>query len=456
VPGLNDHLGATGTWSNSDASSVTAWFDFADGGTIATAASPTLSATDPIVVSGLHIGPSGAPDPHRFLLVDGETRGVEVAGAIDVAASKLTLTGSPTFSPLLAAPVAVHGNVVDVTRGERVPSEVLGSGDASLVDQTFTLAKKPLTYLPSVDGNDTGVTSTLEIRVSGLSWTEVPTFFGQPPDAPVFTVRENDEGKAVIAFGDGVNGARVPTGVGNVVATYRFGAGASSPPAGSITQLARSIPGVKSVVNPVGAAGGADAEAAESLRKLAPRSALLLGRAVSILDMEAAASVVPGVRTATARWEWDGVRQRPVVKIWYVGDAALAPTISQRLRSLSDPSTPFDVQRAGIYARSLAIDVETDPRRIAADVAAAVKTSLLDPDHGLLAVEQLGIGKALFRSRIFEAVEAVPGALGVRALSLGGAPFISYGYSPPSGTYFYFEPSTTKVTGSPKDDVITA
>ena len=175
--------------------------------TIVAAANTTLSATDPIVLSGLHIGPLGAPI-RIGSCSSTTTRASGRSGAIDVAESTMTLTGSPTFSPPLAAPVVVHGNVVDATRGERVPFEVLGSGDASLVNQSFTLAKAPLTYLPSVDGNDTGVSSSLEIRVDGLLWTEVPTFFGQPSDAPVFTVRENNAGKAVVAFGDGVNGAR--------------------------------------------------------------------------------------------------------------------------------------------------------------------------------------------------------------------------------------------------------
>ena len=44
----------------------------------------------------------------------------------------------------------------------------------------------------------------------------------------------------------------------------------------------------------------------------------------------------------------------------------------------------------------------------------------------------------------------------MRGLWLAGVPFLAYGYAPPSGKYFYFEPATTQVTGSPKDDVITA
>jgi hypothetical protein len=253
----------------------------------------------------------------------------------------------------------------------------------------------------------------------------------------------------VVTFGDGVTGARLPTGSSNVVASYRFGAGASSPPAGSITKIARAAPGLRGVVNPVAAAGGADAEDAEAIRTLAPRSALLLGRAVSIQDMEVAAAAAPGVIAAAAEWRWEGVRQRPVVKVWYIGEPGLEAAVSQRLRALSDPSTPIDVEVAQPLAPALAIDVETDPGAMADDVALAVHAALLDPDTGLLARNRIGVGKPVFRSAIFEAALSVPYALGVRAIHWNGSIFVVYGKSPGAGKYFDFEAGNLTVTGSP-------
>ena len=61
-----------------------------------------------------------------------------------------------------------------------------------------------------------------------------------------------------VDFGDGINGARLPTGNNNVVATYRIEAGADSPPAGKLTVIAQSYPGLQSVVNPVPVSGGSD------------------------------------------------------------------------------------------------------------------------------------------------------------------------------------------------------
>ena len=120
------------------------------------------------------------------------------------------------------------------------------------------------------------------------------------PDAQIYIVRQKDDGTAVVTFGDGVNGAALQTGAGNVVVSYRFGAGAAAPPAGSITKIAKPAAGLRGVINPLAASGGADAEKTEDIRALAPKSALLLGRAVSIEEMEAAAAATPGTGSTPA------------------------------------------------------------------------------------------------------------------------------------------------------------
>ena len=121
------------------------------------------------------------------------------------------------------------------------------------------------------------------------------SFFGAGPQDEVFIVRQNEDGESIVTFGDGETGARLPSGVKNVTATYRFGAGASKPPANLITQMSRPVPGIRRVVNPVGAGGGADADAPKDLQRNAPESALLLGRAVSLPDFEALTREFGGV-----------------------------------------------------------------------------------------------------------------------------------------------------------------
>jgi hypothetical protein len=434
-------------WSNADAPDLTVHFGLVDAGRVGTSDALVLADSDPIVLGKVVAPASGPPAMSSAFLVDAERRGVELGASLDWTTGRLTANPGTGWSPPLVLPVAAYGNVVSATRGQTVPGEALGSGDAT-ANQAFELAKKPLTYVasPTAD-NEAGVASTLAIWVDGVAWRERPSFFGQGPTAHIYLVRHKDDGTAVVTFGDGVHGAVLPSGA-RVAARYRFGAGAASPPAGAIAQLARPVKGLKRVVNPVAAAGGAEAEPASQIRALAPRSALLLGRAVSLLDMEAAAAAVPGVIAAAAAWRWEGTRQRPVVKVWYIGGAGLELTVSRRLRSITDPSTPIDVDVATPIPAALSIDVETDPAYVAADVVIAVQAALLDPAAGLLASARIGIGKPLYRSRIFEAVLDVAGARSVRAIQWRFETWSSYARQPPAGSFFDFAAGHLLVTGS--------
>ena len=139
--------------------------------------------------------------------------------------------------------------------------------------------------------------------------------------------------------------------------------------------------------------GGADEEAASSLQEFAPRSALLLGRAVSLPDLEAAAASYAGVRAVAAEWRWSHVLQVPAAHIWYLADGDLTQLILNKLRSLTQPDTPIQVERALPAEASLSIQIAWDEKRFETDVLNAVRTALTNVDTGILAPEVLGIGK---------------------------------------------------------------
>jgi hypothetical protein len=431
----------TANWQSSDAAYIKVHFGFRPAGIPTVPADLTLRPGAPMLLTPPVEVPQDNKAPSQFLLADKDTNGVALTASIDFVAGQLTPT-KPLVQPLVA-PVTVYGNIVQASRGETVASEVLGSGDGSLANQTFKLKKSPLTYLPAPGG----VTSTLKVYVNGLQWTEVPSFFGVASEAQVYIVRQNDDGESFVTFGDGSRGCRLPSGSNNVIVAYRFGAGKASPPAGSIHQMAKPVQGIASVRNPVAAAGGDDAEAASGLRTYAPRSALLLGRAISMPDMEAAAASVSGVRAVRAEWRWHPLRQRPLVQVWYIGAATLAQDVIQKLRGLSDSVTPIDVEPATPVMGTLSLSIETDPRRIEADVLTDIRAALMDTETGLLAPERIGIGLPLFRSRIFEIVLAVPGALAVTGLHWNGAAFAPYGIEPGAGKYFDFENGTLLLNG---------
>jgi hypothetical protein len=127
---------------------------------------------------------------HDVLLASADQRGLESAASVDFRSHVLTLDSTTTWAPPLELPVHVYGNVVAATRGESVPAEVLGSGDATQVNQSFALGKQPLTYLLSPSSQSQwAAESTLAVYVDGLRWTEVDTFFGAGPDDQVFIAR---------------------------------------------------------------------------------------------------------------------------------------------------------------------------------------------------------------------------------------------------------------------------
>ncbi|SHN40791.1 hypothetical protein [Chitinophaga sp. CF418] len=427
-------------WGNASKATLVVHYGMQFAGRIGDEPNSILMPDDALVFTGQTETPVEERNPAAFLLSDKNNRGVAINGSVDFPHAALIPDQGQDWQPGLVLPVTAFGNVISASRGEQVNAEVLGCGNASQVNQFFKLKKKPLTYLssPTAD-NDQGVKSTLHIYVNGVRWTEVPGFYGRRPDDYVFIVRQNDEGDAIITFGDGIRGQRLPTGANNVVAWYRYGAGEAAPPAGAVNQIAKPFKGLQSVNNPLSAAGGADPEPADGMRTYAPKSALILGRAVSIQDMEAVALSMPGVKGVQAAWRWHGTRQCALVHIWYLGEAGLETALSQRLRNVSDPAVIIQVEQATTAKAKLSIAVKFDPRYLEADVLAAVRENLTNIKSGLLARENIGIGRPLFRSRIFAAVLAVPGATAVSGLFWNGKPFNDFAKTPGAGKYFNFE-----------------
>jgi hypothetical protein len=284
---------------------------------------------------------------------------------------------------------------------------VLGSGDTRIAGQDFTLVKSPVTYLSdaaSVSGDN--FSSTVQASVDGVQWKDVRTFFGQSPTAQVFVLREDDNGQTHVTFGDGVNGSRLPTGVGNVVANYRFGAGGDAPAAETLTTVLTPIPGLKGVRNPLPPTGGADPDSPARIRALAPASVLTLGRCVSLDDYAVTAAGAGGVTQAAASFSVDPVSQRPMTTLYVAGDDGAMANVR--------------VLKAAPVAARLKVDYLRDPRYADADVLQRLTSTLLDPDAGLLGANVLGIGEPVYDSQIAAACLAVAGVAAVKTIVFAG------------------------------------
>ncbi|HEY3025645.1 MAG TPA: hypothetical protein VGJ55_05810 [Pyrinomonadaceae bacterium] len=420
-----------------DSTEVVIYHSMVSAGTVTVEAFTEISDADSLNVGTPVDLPRDTSPPGEFQLEDFNGVGLTRPGSLNFSTGEFSVHGDH-WPDSLATPVKLLGNIIGTSRGETVNNEALGSGDASIANQNFKLKKSPLTYLPFPSGTTpSGLVSTLKVFVDGLQWTEVTSFFGHSGDEEVYIVRQNDKGESVITFGDGVFGRRLNTGA-SVVAYYRQGAGGKMPPAGSITQLAKPVTGLKSVRSPVAPYGGADEEPSSSLAKFAPRSALLLGRAVSLADLEAAAASYAGVRAVAAEWRWSTQLQIPAAHVWYLADGDLTELILSKLRSLTQPDTPIQVERAVATPAVLSIQLARDPKRFEDDVLAAARTALMDVETGLLPPERLGIGKPLFRSQLFEFLLAITGVVSITGLTFESAQFSDFGIKPAAGHYFDF------------------
>jgi hypothetical protein len=402
----------------------------------------------------------------KALVVDANGNGVSISATPSVGSGDIAVTPADPDAamPDLKTPVRVLWDLVVVSRGRTTRDEQLGTGDAAVPGQDFTLSKDPVTYLAGSPGRSgDGYSSTVVLSVGDRYWTEVPMLYGRGPDERVFETYVDEDGKTHVRTGDGETGRRLPTGA-RVSATYRTGSGTAVPPPGSLTQVLDAVPNLRSVQNPVPPGGGSDPQPAGELRSLAPRSVLTFGRAISGDDYAAIAAAAPGVSRAAAAFEWDADEQRPTVRV-YVGDDNAAVTSARTaLDSAADPNRPLVVLPATQHPAQLALTLLPDPSYVAADVQAAVTTAVVD---GLFAPGILGLGEVLYRSRIEATVLAVPGVLATHRLRMrwttagpqvllwwGGLRPWSTGprFDPGPGGYFTLAPDGLALSEEVSDD----
>lgn len=345
---------------------------------------------------------------------------------------------SPAFPAPLSTPIRLLGNVVTALRGETVSREVLGSGDAARAFQAFTLKKKPLTWVSDAAAG-LGRRPQVDVAVDGRYWTWVETLYGTGPEERVYVVRMAADGTATIQFGDGVTGSRLPSGVANVVAGYRFGAGGAKPPAGAIKQAATAVRDLTRVWSPQAPYGGADAEPADAIRQTAPAAMLSLGRAVSAADYLALARAFSGVLNAAVAERWDPARLCVTVDVAIIADSGdPSPGLAEYLRQRSAPGVPVTVSLAlPVVVPRFDVAIAIAEGYVAESVLSRVTTALLDADTGLLAPARLRIGGPVFHSQVVAAAHAVDGVAGVDGISLQSGPMPAAMVSG-AGAYFDF------------------
>jgi len=318
--------------------------------------------------------------------------------------------------------VTIYGNVVKATHGE-TRREVLGSGDGAKALQSFVLKQPPLTFVAAA--NPSGVDSTLRVFVNDIRWRESDTLAGLTPTERRFITRTDDDGKTAVVFGNGREGARLPTGIENIKAEYRSGIGkAGNVNAEQISMLITRPLGVKEVINPLRASGGADKETRDQARKNTPLAVKALDRLVSVQDYEDFTRIYAGIGKAKAVELSDGRRQLVHITIASIEDMPIE-TSSDLYRNLQqallDCGDPYQAIR--LEVRELMLIVISANIRILPDyqwepVVTKVRAMLLDT----FSFERRELGQDVLLSEVISVMQAVPGVAYVDVDTLRGVP----------------------------------
>ena len=310
----------------------------------------------------------------ELVMLAGVTQSTQEVSTVDTAGKVINvpLKGDKLHSILaFAKPLAycykrdtvtINANVANATHGE-TRNEVLGAGDASRKLQTFALKQPPLTFTsaPTVSG----VESSLEVRVNEVTWHEAGSIADLTPNDRKFITHIDDDAKTFITFGNGERGARLPTGSENIRARYRNGIGKpGNVKAAQISLLATKPLGVKEVINPIRASGGADKENRDQARKNAPLAVMSLDRLISTRDYADFARTFAGVGKASAARLSDGLRELVHVTIAGADDIPIE-TSSDLYRNLvdalhryGDPYLPLRVEVRELLALVISANVK--------------------------------------------------------------------------------------------------
>lgn len=332
--------------------------------------------------------------------------------------------------------VTVYGNLVEANEGKTQPETVIGSGDNTKIFQTFKLPKSVLTYHLNA-ANTPPETPEVEIYVGGRLWQQVETLFERGADEQVYIVREDDAENSWTQFGDGKTGAKLPTGIKNVTAIQRVGAGAfGALKDGTTVQAGAKLKNLDKIQMPLVATGGAERESGDNAKRNAPAKIQSLGRLVSLHDYEAEVAQTAGVASVAAAWQL--IENIPAVVLTVLtetGRSGEIAAIEELLNSYNcergaNAHPVFAIAGKRLYVRvavQYALDATyradvTEPEiRRALGVNYGLATNKEDAS-GLFSLQQRRFGKREYASSIEGAIQNVAGVIWAKATAFYALP----------------------------------
>jgi Baseplate J-like protein len=254
------------------------------------------------------------------------------------------------------------------------------------------------------------------LEAEGARWIARRDLLNSGRFASDFVVEREEDGRALLRFGDDKMGRSPVTGLR---ATYRVGNGTpGNVGAEAIAHLITNQSGILNVRNPLPAMGGTSPESLDQVRLYAPQAFRTQERAVTEADYGAIAQRHPAIQKAAATLRWTGSWHTMFVTVDRRGGLAVDADFETELRAFLEPY------------RLAGQDLEVDgPRYIPLDIAftvcvepgyfrAQVKRALLDTfsrfdfadgRQGFFHPDRFTFGQSLYLSQMVAAAMQVPG-----------------------------------------------
>jgi hypothetical protein len=252
------------------------------------------------------------------------------------------------------------------------------------------------------------------------NWTPVTTLLESHALSTDFAVETENDGHALIRFGDGVYGLNPPEGA-HIFVQYRIGVGTQgNVGADSLAHVINpGFSGVDAVRNPLPAWGGIDPQPIEQVKLQAPAAFRAIQyRAVTEADYAEVAERSPDVAQAVATFRWTGSWYTVFITIDPAGRNDVPPEMAERVRSwvtqFTQAGYDLEINAPVFVPLDLVIDICVAPYHFRGDVEQAVLKALsnrafADGTRGFFHPDNFSFGQPLYLSQLYAAVVAVEG-----------------------------------------------
>ena len=274
---------------------------------------------------------------------------------------------------------------------------------------------QPAILLTSKAGSDTAL------------WRARRDLLNSSDSAEEFVVEIDNDGTATIRFGDDIHGRRPEPGT-EFVARYRVGNGsAGNIGADSLIHIAKHIPEITLVRNPLPAQGGQDPESLEDVRQRAPVAYRVQERAVTPADYGEVTERYPDVQRAAATFRWTGSWHTVFLTVDRSGGAQLSEEFDADIRNHVERyrMAGHDLEVDGPQFVALEIDLHVcvAPDHFRGDVERELFDALSNRDlpdgrRGLFHPDNFTFGQPVYLSGIYAAAHQVAGVESVAGANL--------------------------------------